>query len=316
MWNVTLRQLKVFEAVGRHLSFSRAAEELHLTQPAVSMQVRQLEETVGSPLTEQIGKKIFLTAAGAELARHARLIAQQLRDAEAALDALAGLRTGRLNIGFVSTTKYFAAHLLAVFRRRYPELELRLAVHNREQIVQQLADNQIDLAVMGRPPQDVATEAETFAEHPLTMIAAAEHPLCQKTLVEPADLVGETFLIREQGSGTRAAMELFFTEAGIEPHAWLEMTGNETIKQSVMANMGIAFLSEHAVGLEMSVGRLCRLQMRGLPVMRRWYVVHLKEKRLSPVACAFRDFLLSEGAGLIAAAVGEGAGSLQAPPPA
>jgi LysR family transcriptional regulator, low CO2-responsive transcriptional regulator len=194
-----------------------------------------------------------------------------------------------------------------VFRRRYPELELRLAVHNREQIVQQLADNQIDLAVMGRPPQDVATEAETFAEHPLTMIAAAEHPLCQKALVEPADLTGETFLIREQGSGTRSAMEQYFAEAGIEPRLSLEMTGNETIKQSVMANMGIAFLSEHAVGLEMSVGRLGRLRMEGLPVMRRWYVVHLKEKRLSPVASAFREFLLSEGAGLIASAVGEGA---------
>lgn len=316
MWNVTLRQLKVFEAVGRHLSFSRAAEELHLTQPAVSMQVRQLEEIVGSPLTEQIGKKIFLTAAGSELARHARLIAQQLRDAEAALDALAGLRTGRLNIGFVSTTKYFAAHLLAVFRRRYPDLELRLAVHNRELIVQQLADNQIDLAIMGRPPQEVPTEEETFAEHPLVMIAAAQHPLCQKALVEPVDLSSETFLVREQGSGTRAAMEQFFLEAGIKPRSVLEMAGNETIKQSVMANMGIAFLSEHAVGLEMSVGRIRRLRMNGLPVMRRWYVVHLKDKRLSPVAIAFRDFLLSEGPSLIAAAVGEAGADASAGAPA
>src|SRR5512135_3489694 len=154
MKHATLRQLKVFEALARHLSFSRAAAELHLTQPAVSMQVRQLEEVAGLPLTEQVGKKVFLTAAGTELARHARVVAQQVREAEAALDALKGLKSGRLVIGVVSTSKYFAPRLLANFRAQHPELELRLGVHNRELIVQQLADNQIDLAMMGQSPQD------------------------------------------------------------------------------------------------------------------------------------------------------------------
>jgi len=301
--NVTLRQLKVFEAVARHLSFSRAAEELHLSQPAVSMQVRQLEDVAGLPLTEQIGKKVFLTAAGTELARHARVVAQQLREAEAAFDALKGLRSGRLVIGVVSTAKYFAPRLLATFRARHPEVELRLGVHNREVILQQLAENQIDLAIMGRPPQEIGTHSESFADHPLVIVAAPEHALAARRRIVPKDLESETFLIREPGSGTRSAMERYFSEHGIVPAQTLEMSSNETIKQAAMANMGIAFISQHTVGLEMAVGRLLTLPVADLPVMRRWYVVHLEDKRLSPVALTFRKFLLDEAAPLIAAAV-------------
>lgn len=310
MKNVTLRQLKVFEAVARLLSFSRAAEELHLSQPAVSMQVRQLEDTVGLPVTEQIGKKIFLTAAGNELARHARVVAQQLREAEAALDALKGLRSGRLVIGVVSTAKYFAPRLLASFRALHAEIELRLGAHNREVIVQQLADNQIDLAIMGRPPQDIATHAEAFADHPLVIVAAPEHALAAEQSIAPKSLEGETFLIRERGSGTRSAMERYFAEHGIAAVQTMEISSNETIKQAVMANLGIAFISQHTVGLEMAAARLVCLPVAGLPVMRRWYVVQLQDKRLSPVAAAFREFLLERGAPIIAAAVGlpQGAG--------
>lgn len=304
MRNVTLRQLKVFEAVARQLSFSRAAEELHLSQPAVSMQVRQLEETVGLPLTEQIGKKVFLTAAGSELARHARVVAQQLREAETAFDALKGLRSGRLVLGVVSTAKYFAPRLLASFRALHPEIEIRLTAQNREVIVQQLADNQIDLAIMGRPPQDIATHAEAFADHPLVIIAAPEHPLAGMKRIDPRRLEGEVFLIREPGSGTLSAMERFLAEHGIAAVPTMEFASNETIKQAVMANMGIAFISQHTVGLEMAAGRLVCLPVTGLPVMRRWYVVQLQDKRLSPVAEAFREFLLERGAPLIAEAVG------------
>jgi DNA-binding transcriptional LysR family regulator len=304
MKNVTLRQLKVFEAVARLLSFSRAAEELHLSQPAVSMQVRQLEETVGLPLTEQIGKKVVLTAAGTELARHARVVAQQLREAEAVFDALKGLRSGRLVLGVVSTAKYFAPRLLASFRALHAEIELRLTAHNREVIVQQLADNQIDLAIMGRPPQDIATRAEAFADHPLVIIAAPEHPLAQLKRIDPQRLEGEVFLIREPGSGTLSAMERFLAENGIHSVQTMEFASNETIKQAVMANMGIAFISQHTVGLEMTASRLTCLPVAGLPVMRRWYVVQLQDKRLSPVAAAFREFLLKQGAPLIAEAVG------------
>lgn len=300
MKHVTLRQLKVFESVARHLSFSRAAEELHLTQPAVSMQVKQLEEQAGLPLTEMIGKKVFLTEAGEEVARHARRIAQQLREADEALDALKGVRGGRLSIGVISTAKYFAPRLLAEFRRRHPGIELNLGVHNRETVVRQLADNEIDLAIMGQPPQEFTTIAEAFADHPLVIVAPPEHALAGRNRVSAADLAGETFLIREPGSGTRATMERFFADAGIEPLHNFEMVGNETIKQAVMAGLGLAFISSHTVSLECEVGRLVRLPVTGTPVIRRWFVVHRAEKDLLPVAETFRAFLLAEAPGLMA----------------
>jgi DNA-binding transcriptional LysR family regulator len=300
MKNVTLRQLRVFEAVARHLSFSRAAAEMHLTQPAVSMQVKQLEEMVGLPLTEQIGKKVFLTAAGEEVARHARLVALQLREAEESLAAMKGVRGGELRIGVISTAKYFAPRLLTDFRAHHPGIELRLGVHNRETIVRQLADNEIDLAIMGSPPQEFETVAEAFAPHPLVIIAAAGHALAGRRKLEPVDLAGETFLIREPGSGTRIAMERYFAEVGFTPAATFEMTSTETIKQAVMAGMGISFISEHTIGLELAVGRLLQLPVRGTPVLREWYVVHRAEKQLLPIATAFRDFLLAGGAHAIA----------------
>lgn len=301
--NVTLRQLRVFEAVARHLSFSRAAEELHLTQPAVSMQVKSLEELVGLPLTELIGKKVFLTQAGTELARHARLVDQQLQAASDAIEALRGVRAGRLSIGVVSTAKYFAARLLAMFRERHPEVELQLTIHNRETIVEQLADNRIDLAIMGRAPQEFATVEEAFADHPLVMIAAPNHPLALRARIEPAEVARETFIIREPGSGTRVAMEAFFSERGIALTRTQEMPSNETIKQAVIAGMGIAFISAHTVGLELATGLLKLLPVRGLPARRKWNLVHLADKQLAPAAQAFRQFLLSEGDTLVEQAI-------------
>jgi DNA-binding transcriptional LysR family regulator len=300
MKHVTLRQLKVFESVARHLSFSRAAEELHLTQPAVSMQVKQLEEQAGLPLTEMVGKKVFLTAAGDEVARHARRIAQQLREAEESLDAIKGVRGGRLSIGVISTAKYFAPRLLAEFRRDKPGIELNLRVNNRETVVRQLADNEIDLAIMGAPPQEFATIAEPFADHPLVIVAPPDHPLAGQKQIAPGLLNDETFLIREPGSGTRATMERYFADAGIAPYHVMEMVGNETIKQAVMAGLGLAFISAHTVSLECEVGRLVKLPVVGTPVIRRWFVVHRAEKALLPVAETFRAFLLTEAPALLA----------------
>jgi len=296
--HLTLRQLKIFEAVARHLSFSRAADELHLTQPAVSMQVRSLEEAVGLPLTEQVGRRVFLTSAGEELARHARVVAQQLREAEEALLAMKGMRGGRLNIGVVSTTKYFAPRLLTAFRRIHPEVELRLGVHNRGEIVQQLVDNDIDLAIMGRPPQELETVSEPFAENPLVFVAAPDHPLAQAKRITPKQLSKESFLLREPGSGTRAAMERFLTENGVAPQRTVEMTSNETIKQAVMAGMGISFISERTIALELATGHIARLNVDGTPLRRHWFIVYRAEKRLLPVAEAFRQFLLKERGGL------------------
>lgn len=300
MKNITLRQLKVFESVASHLSFSRAAEELHLTQPAVSMQVQALVEQSGVPLFEQIGKKIYLTSAGEELLRHARRIAQQLREAEDAMAAIRGVKGGRLNIGVVSTAKYIAPRLLVAFRARHPEAELRLGVENRETVVRQLAENEIDLAIMGVPPKDFATVAEVFSEHPHVIVAAPEHPLAAQQHIAPEVLANEPFLIREQGSGTRGAMERFFGQRNLQLANTLELASNETIKQGVMAGMGLSFISAHSIGLELSVGRIARLDVVGTPVIRHWHIVHRSQKELLPMAAAFLDFVRTEAPRLIA----------------
>jgi DNA-binding transcriptional LysR family regulator len=299
MKNVTLRQLKVFEAVANHLSFSRAAEELHLTQPAVSMQVQALAEQAGVPLFEQMGKKIFLTAAGEEMLRHARRVSQQLREAGDALAAIRGAKGGRLMLGVVSTAKYFAPRLLVAFRDLHPHADLRLGVYNRETLVNRLADNQIDLAIMGTPPKEVDTVSSVFADHPHVIVAAADHHLAGRKRIAPADLASEPFLIREPGSGTRGAMERFFAGHGVSLLNTTEMDSNETIKQAVMAGMGLSFISDHTIGLELAAGRLVRLPVTGTPVMRQWFVVHRADKQLLPMTNAFLDFVRAEGPRLI-----------------
>ncbi len=305
--HVTLRQLRVFEAVARRLSYSRAAEELHLTQPAVSMQVGALEELAGLPLIEQTGKRITLTGAGEELAKLAQRLALELRAAEENLAAWRGAESGRLQIGVVSTAKYFAPALLAEFRHRHPGIELSLSVNNRSVVVKQLANNEIDLALMGSPPRDFETVAERFAEHPLVFIAPPEHPLAKKRRVSAAQVAAETLLIREPGSGTRGALERFLEEHQLKPQTTIELGSNETIKQAVMAGLGIAFISEHTIGLERQVGRLVRLAVTGTPLKRGWHLVFRADKRMMPVASAFQDFIRAEGARLLKAKVG-GAG--------
>jgi DNA-binding transcriptional LysR family regulator len=304
MRNVTLRQLRTFAEVARRQSFTAAAKALHLTQPAVSMQMRQLEDAAGLPLVEQLGRRIHLTDAGRELLPYAAGISDLLREAEDAMKALQGVGGGELSIAVTSTAKYFAPRLLAEFRHSHPEARLRLAVSNREAVVRELTENTVDLAVMGRPPRGLDTEAAPFAKHPIGIIAAPEHPLVGRKRLPLERLAGETFIIRERGSGTRAAMEHVFAERGFKAGETLEMSSNETIKQAVMAGMGIAFLSMHTIGLELRAGRLALLAVSGLPVMREWYVIHRRGKRLSPAAQAFKSFLLEQGAALIERAVG------------
>ncbi|NJD86517.1 MAG: LysR family transcriptional regulator [Betaproteobacteria bacterium] len=297
--HITLRQLKVFEAVARHLSFSRAAEELHLTQPAVSMQVKSLESQAGLPLFEQVGKKIHLTEAGAEVARFALEVHSGLKDCEDALAAIRGISGGRLHLAVVSTAKYFAPRLLSEFSRRHPGVTVKLSVVNREEVIGALQANQVDLAIMGRPPRGLDVEATEFAKHPHGIIASPEHPLARKRGLELSRLAGENFLLREPGSGTRMSMERVFAEHGVKLASSMELASNETIKQAVMAGMGLAFLSLHTVGLELATGRLVRLDVKGTPVTRDWHVVSRQGKRLSPLAEAFRAFLAAEGAKLI-----------------
>jgi len=306
--HVTLRQLAVFEALAQQRSFSAAAKVMHLTQPAVSMQVRQLENAVGVALLERIGKRIDLTEAGVELARCARDVQARLKDADDALAAIRGLHGGQLDIAVVSTAKYFAPHLLAEFRRRHPGVTLRLTVSNRQAVLSALAENRTDLAIMGQPPRGLAVDAEVFARHPLAVIAPPSHRLARKKRLRLAELANEDLLIREPGSGTRSAMERFFAQHGVRLRPSTEMSSNETIKQAVMAGMGIAFLSMHTIGLELKAQRLVTLPVAGTPVMRNWHVIHLGRKRLSPIAQGFKDFLRDEGAALVRKTVGFDAG--------
>jgi len=299
MKNATLRQLKVFETVARHLSFSRAAEELHLTQPAVSTQVRQLELHVGLPLFEQLGKRIYLTPAGTEMLHYSRCIIQQFREAEDAMAQLKGISGGRLNVAVISAGDYFFPRLLAEFMNRHESVTLNLAVHNREELLHQLAGNLTDLAVMVRPPEGMDTIAEAFAPHPYVIVAAPNHPLVRQRNIPLADLAEEAFVSREKGSDTWNSMQEGFAGRLSNLRIAMEIKSTETIKQAVIANMGIAFLSAYTVGLELQAGKLAVLDIQGFPVMLNWYVVHRKNKRLPPVALAFKHFLMEEGATLI-----------------
>jgi len=302
---VTLRQMRVFAAVARNLSFTRAARELHLTQPAVSQQVKLLEEEVGLPLFEHIGRKVHLAPAGVELLRYTEQAMELLRQASESLSAMRGLKRGVLKLGAVSTAKYFAPSLLSTFTPAYPEVTIKFAVGNREEIIQQLASNEIDLVIMGRPPRELETVAEPFAKNPLVIIASPTHPLATRRRIKLSQLADEYFLIRESGSGTRASMERVFKERDVPFRVSMEVSSNETIKQAVMADMGLSFISAHTVGLELAAGKLVILDVVGLPIVRDWYVIHLRDKTLAPIPVAFRSFLLENGAGIIQKAVGD-----------
>lgn len=297
--NITLRQLKVFSAVAKHLSFTRAAEELHLTQPAVSMQVKQLEGQLEIPLFEQLGKKIYLTEAGEEVHHYSRTISQQLDDMGTALSNLKGLAHGKLRISVATTANYFAPHLLATFTRRFPGVNVILDVTNRQTLLRQLSENEVDMVIMGKPPVEMDLEAGAFMENPLVLIAPPGHHLVGKKQIPLKQLEQEVFLFREPGSGTRSAMERFFTQHETSITASMEVSSDEAIKQSVQAGLGLGVMSQDAVEMEMTLGRLKILDVADFPIQRHWFVVHRRGKRLSAIAQAFKDFLLDEAAELL-----------------
>lgn len=292
MLPITLRQLQVFESVARNLSHSRAAVELYLSQPAVSMQIKQIEQVVGLPLFEQAGKKLHLTAAGNELLHYARAMLQLMDEMESAFDEMKGLERGHLNIAVVSTANYFMPQLLARFIQAHPGIQVSLSVANRDAVIKQLSDNVADLAIMGQPPQGADMRAEAFMENPLVVIAAPTHPLAKARKIQPKQLASETFLLRELGSGTRGVVERFFTSHKLPLPAHMEMDTNEAIKQSVQAGMGIGIISHHGIELELETGRLCILDVVGFPIVRHWYFVQRKDKRPSVAAQEFERFLL------------------------
>lgn len=302
MRRLTLRQFRVFDAVARHLSFSRAAEELHLSQPAVSMQVRGIETILGIKLTEQMGKKIFLTEAGREVLHASQAITARLDDLQANLAQLRSIDRGQLDLAATSTVNVIATDILARFRGSHPGVSIHLDVSNRAAVLDQLVGNRIDLAIMGQVPDGLGLEATRFMDNPLVVIAPPGHPLVGKMSISMASLATESFLVREAGSGTRGAMERFFAARGLEIRSSMEMSSNEAIKQAVQAGLGLGILSLQTLEMELALKRLAVLEVEGFPIMRHWYVVHRVDKRLSPVAQAFKEFVL-------AMALGEGAAS-------
>lgn len=296
--HVTLRQLRVFEAVARHLSYTKASRELHLSQPAVSMQIRQLEDDIGISLFEKIGRKVGLTEAGRELFDYSRSISRSLQEMEEVLESLKGVSRGRLNIAVASTVNYFAPRLLAVFHQRFPGINLKLDVTNRESLVRALEANSLDMVLMGLPPDEVDVESEAFMDNPLVVVAPPAHPLVGEKQIPLTRLSNEVFVMREAGSGTRIAMERFFAEHGISPRHGMQMTRNEAIKQAVRAGLGLSVVSLHTIELELETRRLVILDVEGFPIERQWHLVYRRGKRLSPPARAFRDFVVTEARNL------------------
>ena len=318
--NVTFRQLQVFAQVARQGSMIRAAEHLHLTPPAISMQIKELENQVGLPLFDRHGRQVSLSTAGEYFLVYARRLLATLKEADNAMARLKRLENGLLTIGIVSTAQYFVPQLLTRFHEEHPGVDVRLrVVGNREQLVSLMEAGEVDLSVMGRPPKEIATRAEAFAAHPLVFVCPPRHPLLEIGQAPASALERYAFIVREHGSGTRAAMEAFFAQHRVEPPITMEMSSNETIKQAVMAGMGLSFLSLHTIGLELRNGLLQVLDVEGTPVMRSWNIVHLQSKLLSPAAEAFRYFIIERGeAHLVAhdtALLGKpGAGPTPAPP--
>jgi DNA-binding transcriptional LysR family regulator len=292
--HLTLRQIEVFNAVARHRNYTRAAEELHLSQPAVSMQIRQLEASIGLPLFEQVGKRIHLTDAGEHMFSYGRNITGLLGEVEGVFESIKGVESGNLTISVATTASHFATRLLAEFSKQHAGITITLDVTNREALRRQLENNEPDLVVMGQPPTGVDVEASAFTENPLVMIAPVDHPLAGQKNIPLSHFANEHFVVREPGSGTRGATQRFFDEHGVPFNTVIEMTANEAIRQAVEAGLGLGVVSIHTLELELETGRLVILDVQDFPIMRHWYVIQRKGKRLSPAAQAFKAFVLEQ----------------------
>jgi DNA-binding transcriptional LysR family regulator len=295
MRGATLKQLRAFSLVARQLSFVQAAAALHLTPSAVSLQIKELESALGLALFVRQGKTVALTAAGQALLSDVHRALAALKDADDTLVRLRGMERPRVCIGMVSNAKYFVPRLMADFHRARRDIELRITVGNREQLLDQLRRGEIEFAVMGSPPGELEVRAQSFAAQPLGIIAAPDHELAGVRSVLPIALAHREFNVREPGSGTRVAMERYFRDVSIEPPRILEVTGNEAIKQAVMAKMGLAFLSLHTAGAELQQQSLVALDVVGLPLLRSWFVVELSVTTLGDAAGALRNFILEHG---------------------
>lgn len=293
---LTLRQLRALSTLERTRSVTAAAKQLNLTQPAVTLQLRNLQELAGLPLIQRTGDGMLLTDAGREVLKLGERIEAAIASCETSLEMMAGKTAGRISIGAVSTSKYFVPFAISGFSKLHPNVEIALTIGNRQEISTALRGYDLDFAIMGRPPVDIDMNVHLIGDHPHVIIAPTAHRLARKSRMKFADLAGETFLMREPGSGTRGLMEQLFEQAGVRPNIGMAMSSNETIKQAVIAGLGIAFISAHTVATELDERRLVTLDVAGLPIVRQWFVLSRKDKVLLPPAQAMLDFLSARGA--------------------
>ncbi len=293
--HVTLRQLQIFEAVVRLNGYTRAAEMLHLTQPTVSMQVKKLGETIGHPLLEKVGNRLYPTPVGEEVYASARNILGAMVSLGESAAALEGVVRGPLRIAVITSAKYFMPHLLGAFIKEYPEVKPILKVTNRSRVLERLKSKEDDLLIMGQVPVELEVEAHPFIDNELVVVANPNHPLTKNRSITLRQLSEERFLVREAGSGTRLAIERLFAEQGLEIQPYMELGSSEAIKQAVMAGLGISVLSRHNLRLELAGNHVAILDVKGFPLFYRWYAVHLKGRKLSLVSQTFLDFLLRQG---------------------
>ncbi len=294
--HATLHQLKIFNTLVRYMSVARTAKALHLSPPAVSIQVKQLAEAVGQPLLEKVGKRLYLTETGRVVAAACRDIFDRLELLSQDLSALEGLQQGSLRLAVLTTAQYFIPRLLGAFSEQYPGMDVALFVGNREAILERLSRNEDDLYILGQPPDSSRIQAEPFASNPLVAIAYPGHALVGQAGVEPERLGRESFIAREQGSGTRLACEDFFSQQGVPLNIRLELGSNEAVKQTVAAGLGVSIVYKSAVQAELASGEIALLDVRGLPLERQWYVVRPASKIQTAAARAFQEYLMTGGA--------------------
>lgn len=297
MKNLTLRHLRATQEIGKHGTIVRAANVLGLTPSAITIQLKQLEEDAGIVLFDRTNDGVRPTTAGLAFIDAAQSIEERLRQLEDEIDAIKGVRAGSLALGVVSTAKYFAPNLMATFRKSHPGIAVSLTIGNRAEIIAKLKNHDVDIALMGRPPRDIPLHSENFGDHPLVMIAPPDHPLATKRDITKEEIAREHFLVREPGSGTRISLEIFLGEIpGRIDDLGTEMSSNETIKQAVMAGLGIAFISAHTIAMELEFGKLVTLDVIGMPIRRQWFSVTRTDRTVSPAMNAFQTFLRERGA--------------------
>lgn len=295
IYHWTLQQFRLFEAVARHRSYTRAAEELHLTQPAVHIQVKRLEESMGLPLIGQARKAIILTRAGEEAYAAARDVTARLQALSDTLTDMKGKVAGPLKVAVVTSAKFFMPHFLGRFVQTYPEVQPQLTVTNRARVLERLANNLDDFVVLGQIPEHLALTAQAFMENLLVLAAHPQHPLASQKKIPFNSLANERFLLREPGSGTRNIIERLFDQYGLPLNPYMELGSGEAIKQAIMANLGISVVPMGSLELELYAKRVVILDVAEFPMRRMWHAVHLGGKQLGLTAATFLKFLVDEG---------------------